>query len=93
MGVTFEAGKTGEAISLVSADEVKLLSAVESLIKKKLKRIVVDGFEPNHEVPDTKLKPQKKKKPHKKKLARKRSQSNRNQSPNARRQQKSRTKK
>ena len=93
IGRTGRAGKTGEAISLVSADEVKLLSAVETLIKKKLKRIVVDGFEPNHEVPDTKLKPQKKKKPHKKKLARKRSQSNRNQSPNARRQQKSRTKK
>ena len=93
IGRTGRAGKTGEAISLVSADEVKLLSAVETLIKKKLKRIVVDGFEPNHEVPDTKLKPQKKKKPHKKKLARKRSQSDRNKSPNARRQQKNRTKK
>lgn len=79
IGRTGRAGKSGEAISLVSADEIKLLSAVESLIRKKLKRIVVEGFEPNHEVPDTKLKPQKKKKPHKKKLARKTAQSNRKQ--------------
>ena len=74
IGRTGRAGKSGEAISLVSADEIKLLSAVETLIKKKLKRILVDGFEPNHDVPDTKLKPQKKKKPHKKKLARKNAQ-------------------
>lgn len=82
IGRTGRAGKSGEAISLVSADEIKLLSEVERLIRKKLQRIVVEGFEPNHDVPDTKLKPQKKKKPHKKKLARKNAQAQPKQSPN-----------
>jgi ATP-dependent RNA helicase RhlE len=71
IGRTGRAGKTGEAISLVSADEIKLLSAIETLIQKKLKRIVVDGFDPQHAVPETSLKPARKKKPHKKKLAKK----------------------
>ncbi len=71
IGRTGRAGKNGSAISLVSADEIKLLSAVESLIRKKIKRVVVEGFEPDHEVPDTQLKAPKKKKPHKKKLAKK----------------------
>lgn len=82
IGRTGRAGKSGEAISLVSADEIKLLSAVETLIRKKLKRIVVEGFEPNHEVPDSKLKPQKKKKPHKKKLAKKNAQAKSKPFPN-----------
>lgn len=82
IGRTGRAGKSGEAISLVSADEINLLSAIERLINKKLKRILVDGFEPNHDVPDTKLKSQKKKKPHKKKLARKNAQAKPKQTRN-----------
>ncbi len=70
IGRTGRAGAKGEAVSLVSADEVDNLSAVENLIKTKLKRILIDDFEPLHTVPETHLKSVKKKKPHKKKLAR-----------------------
>jgi ATP-dependent RNA helicase RhlE len=55
IGRTGRAGKKGEAISLVSADEAKLLAAIERLIKRKLERRLVDGFEPDHDVPDAKL--------------------------------------
>jgi len=53
IGRTGRAGATGQAISLVSADEFRLLADIERLIKKKLPRKVVDDFEPIHEVPDT----------------------------------------
>ncbi|MGX5173891.1 DEAD/DEAH box helicase [Aliikangiella sp. IMCC44653] len=69
IGRTGRAGATGEAVSLVSADEVEHLSGIENLIQQKLKRILVDGFEPEHSVPETRLKSVKKKKPHKKKIA------------------------
>lgn len=52
IGRTGRAGATGQAISLVSADEIKQLSDIEKLIKKKIKREVVDGFEPNHDLPE-----------------------------------------
>ncbi len=55
IGRTGRAGAKGEAISLVSADEVHLLSAIEHLIKQVLSRELVDGFEPVHDVPVTKL--------------------------------------
>jgi ATP-dependent RNA helicase RhlE len=82
IGRTGRAGKKGEAISLVSADEIKLLSAVETLIRKKLQRILVEGFEPVHDVPNTKLKPKKNKKPHKKKMAKQKSHANHHQLKN-----------
>ena len=41
------------AISLVSADEYKLLQDIERLLKKTLKRQVIDGFEPDHSIPIT----------------------------------------
>ncbi|MET1255921.1 DEAD/DEAH box helicase [Aliikangiella maris] len=70
IGRTGRAGAVGQAISLVSADEVDSLQSIENLIGEKLKRIVVDGFEPTNAVPETHLKAvQKKKKPHKKKIA------------------------
>ncbi|NVJ58798.1 MAG: DEAD/DEAH box helicase [Gammaproteobacteria bacterium] len=69
IGRTGRAGKSGRAVSLVAADEVDLLSHVESLIGQLIKRIDVRGFVPNHSLPATSLKPLKKKKPHKKKLA------------------------
>ena len=67
IGRTGRAGLKGEAVSLVSADEFKQLTEIERLIKRLLPRKLVDGFEPNHNVPDSKLdlRPQKPKKPKK----------------------------
>ena len=70
IGRTGRAGATGEAISLVSADEFNELKAIECLIKKVLPRKLIDGFEPNHNVPESRLdnrplKPKKPKKPKK----------------------------
>lgn len=66
IGRTGRAGQQGEGISLVSADEVKLLAAIEGLIKQTLVRDVEAGFVPNHKVPltrQTKTRPKKPKKP------------------------------
>ncbi len=57
IGRTGRAGKTGQAVSLVSADEVKQLSDIERLIQQLLPRKLVDGFEPDHNVPETRLSP------------------------------------
>lgn len=51
IGRTGRAGRAGEAFSLVSADEVDMLFAIEKLLKKKLIRDTIDGFEPQHDVP------------------------------------------
>ena len=53
IGRTARAGASGEAISLVSADEAKQLAQIERLIQKTLPRELIDGFEPGHDVPDT----------------------------------------
>ena len=53
IGRTGRAGELGNAISLVSADEYKLLEDIEKLLKKTLTRHEVDGFEPNHNLPIT----------------------------------------
>ncbi|MCX5870012.1 MAG: DEAD/DEAH box helicase [Deltaproteobacteria bacterium] len=66
IGRTGRAGSTGEGISLVSADEVQLLAAIETLISQTLVREVVHGFIPNHNVPLTrqlKVRPKRPKKP------------------------------
>ena len=55
IGRTARAGREGEAISLVSADEVELLSAIENLIRQQLVREVEEGFVPGHPVPLTRL--------------------------------------
>lgn len=70
IGRTGRAGCEGEAISLVSADEVLLLSAVENLIRQTLAREQEPGFTPTQTVAPTSLKPVKKKpkKPKKPKL-------------------------
>ena len=51
IGRTGRAGATGQAVSLVSADEIKQLSDIERLISKPLQRRIVDGFEPEHDLP------------------------------------------
>ncbi|MBL4659134.1 MAG: DEAD/DEAH box helicase [Alcanivoracaceae bacterium] len=72
IGRTGRAGSDGEAVSLVSADEVKLLKDIERLIKKVIPRTLIDGFEPVHDVPDSQLdtRPIKSKKPKKPKKPR-----------------------
>jgi ATP-dependent RNA helicase RhlE len=67
IGRTGRAGSKGEAISLVSADEAKQLFDIERLTQKKLDRIMVDDFIPDHNLPESSknLLPPKKKKPKK----------------------------
>lgn len=66
IGRTGRASSEGEGISLVSADEAKLLAAIESVIRQTLVREVETGFIPKHKVPLTrqsKPRPKKLKKP------------------------------
>jgi len=61
IGRTGRAGKSGHAISLVSADEIEQLQNIEKLIKFKIKREEIEGFEPDHTVPESiKTKPTRK---------------------------------
>jgi superfamily II DNA/RNA helicase len=53
IGRTGRAGAEGEAISLVCADEVELLRALEKLIGTVLPREEEPGFEADHRVPST----------------------------------------
>ena len=59
IGRTGRGGDMGEAITLLSADEFRLLRDIEKLINKKLERVEIEGFEPEHVVP-IKDKPNKK---------------------------------
>ncbi len=69
IGRTGRAGASGEALSLVCADEVRQLAAIETLTCQTLRRIDEAGFEPEHRVPLTAAggqvlkKPKKPKKP------------------------------
>ncbi|MFW2369035.1 MAG: DEAD/DEAH box helicase [Desulforhopalus sp.] len=65
IGRTGRAGMEGIAISLVSADEVQLLTAIETLIRQLLVREVETGYIPQHGVPLTSLKKPRRKKPKK----------------------------
>jgi ATP-dependent RNA helicase RhlE len=47
IGRTGRAGLTGEAISLVAPEDLDSVAAIEKLIKKKIERVLVPGFEPN----------------------------------------------
>ena len=68
-GRTGRAGATGEAVSLVCADEVEQLAAIEVLTRQTLERTEEPGFAPDHRVPMTDAsgqivkKPKKPKKP------------------------------
>jgi ATP-dependent RNA helicase RhlE len=53
IGRTGRAGASGEAVSLVCADEVDLLAAVEALTRQTLRRSEEPGFEAEHRVPLT----------------------------------------
>lgn len=55
IGRTGRAGSSGQAVSLVSADELDDLKGIERLTQQVLKREIVDGFYPDHMLPETKL--------------------------------------
>jgi ATP-dependent RNA helicase RhlE len=65
IGRTGRAGASGEAISLVCADEVQLLAAIETLTGQVLPRVEEVGFVPDHRVPATDARGQVLKKPKK----------------------------
>ena len=68
IGRTGRAEHTGEALSLVSADEIDYLNDIEQLIQKHIEREYESGFEPSHEVPHSKpIRPLKAKRPKKNK--------------------------
>ena len=52
IGRTGRAGKEGEAYSLVSADEIDQLRAIERLIGKSIAREEFEGYEPDHALPE-----------------------------------------
>ena len=58
IGRTGRAGATGQAVSLVSSEEIKLLKDIERLINRVLERQEVAGFGPVHALPETTLTPQ-----------------------------------
>jgi ATP-dependent RNA helicase RhlE len=53
IGRTGRAGATGEAISLVSSDDLEALADIEKLIKVKIERVLVPGYEPDAASRDT----------------------------------------
>lgn len=65
IGRTGRAGATGQAVSLVCADEFADMAGIEFLIQQILTRKVIAGFEPVHDLPESNLdrKPKKPKKP------------------------------
>ncbi|MCY1501316.1 ATP-dependent RNA helicase RhlE [compost metagenome] len=65
IGRTGRAGNTGQALSLVCADEVQLLAAIEVLTRQTLRREEEPDFEPDHRVPQTDASGQVLKKPKK----------------------------
>ncbi len=70
IGRTGRAGLSGDAVSLVSADETKQLRDIERLIGKAITRVEVEGYEADHVVPISSAKPAKPgtRKPKKKKV-------------------------
>jgi len=55
IGRTGRAGLKGQAVSLVSAEEFKLLADIERLLKQVLDRRMVTGFEPVNTLPPSRL--------------------------------------
>lgn len=55
IGRTGRAGSNGQAISLVSLDEIKQLNDIERLIKRPIERVEIDGFKPNDKLPKSRL--------------------------------------
>jgi ATP-dependent RNA helicase RhlE len=47
IGRTGRAGMKGEAISLAAPEDAEALAAIEKLMKKRIERVLVPGFQPN----------------------------------------------
>jgi ATP-dependent RNA helicase RhlE len=47
IGRTGRAGLAGEAISLVAPEDLESLAAIEKLIRKRIERVLIPGFEPS----------------------------------------------
>jgi ATP-dependent RNA helicase RhlE len=47
IGRTGRAGLAGEAISLVAPEDMEGIAAIEKLIKKRIERVLIPGFQPN----------------------------------------------
>lgn len=58
IGRTGRAGASGEAVSLVSAEDRPLMAAIERLMGREVESRVVPGFEPDHSVHRLAPKPQ-----------------------------------
>ncbi|MCL1125908.1 DEAD/DEAH box helicase [Shewanella surugensis] len=56
IGRTGRAGANGQAVSLVSSEEIKQLQDIERLIQQHLPRKEIDGYVPTHTLPETQLK-------------------------------------
>ncbi|MBA4502277.1 DEAD/DEAH box helicase [Marinobacterium marinum] len=52
IGRTGRAGASGQAVSLVCADESELLAGIERLTRQTIERRIVEGFEPVHPIKD-----------------------------------------
>ena len=66
IGRTGRAGVDGQAISLVSADEIDQLQDIEYVIQQHIERREIAGFVPHNPLPESRaIKPYKKKKPKK----------------------------
>jgi len=50
IGRTARAGQEGKAISLVCVDELKLLDDIEKLLKTKIRKEVIPGYEPDKRI-------------------------------------------
>ncbi|MGL5360284.1 MAG: helicase-related protein, partial [Shewanella sp.] len=55
IGRTGRAGASGQAVSLVSSEEFKLLNDIERLINRVLEREIAEGFTPVHALPESRL--------------------------------------
>ncbi|MEM8807380.1 MAG: DEAD/DEAH box helicase [Cyanobacteria bacterium P01_G01_bin.38] len=51
IGRTGRAGNEGEAVSLVCVDEHKLLRDIERLLKRKIPKEILEGYEPDPSIP------------------------------------------
>ncbi|WP_445945826.1 DEAD/DEAH box helicase [Shewanella sp.] len=56
IGRTGRAGASGQAVSLVAEEEVKLLHDIERLIGRTIDRKAIPGHEPRHSLPEPNLK-------------------------------------
>jgi len=55
IGRTGRAGKEGQAVSLVSSEDIYLLFDIERVIKQLLPRKIIEGFKPSRMLPESNL--------------------------------------